>query len=86
MARYSATFTLCCLAPIERVFDAISDHEAMTNWPGVSLSCLIREGTQRNGQGAIREIFARGLKVVEELVCWDPPVRYDYKILKGSPR
>ena len=72
-------------APIELVFDAVSDHEAMSDWPGVSSCRLVREGTPRNGQGAVREIRARGLELLEEVVHWEPPVRYDYTITRGLP-
>jgi polyketide cyclase/dehydrase/lipid transport protein len=40
-------------APIDRVFQLITDHESMAEWPGISGCRLIAEGTPRNGLGAV---------------------------------
>ncbi|HZS38053.1 MAG TPA: SRPBCC family protein [Polyangia bacterium] len=72
-------------APLARVFDRITDHEAMRDWPGVSACRLIAEGTPRNGLGAVRRITAWGLTLDEEVVQFEPPRRYDYSIIKGLP-
>jgi uncharacterized membrane protein len=72
-------------APIELVFERISDHEAMSDWPGIASCRLVREGTPRNGLGAVRQVKARGLTILEEIVHYEPPLRYDYRITKGLP-
>ena len=72
-------------APIERVFERLSDHESMSDWPGIGTVELIREGTPRNGLGAVRLVRLRGLALDEEVVRWDPPRGFDYKITKGLP-
>jgi uncharacterized protein YndB with AHSA1/START domain len=72
-------------APIERVFEHLTDHEAMGRWPGVGGCRVVREGKPRNGRGAIREVKARGLTLLEEVVVFDPPHRFDYQIVKGLP-
>ena len=72
-------------APIELVFERISDHEAMGDWPGIGSCRLVREGTPRNGLGAVRQVKARGLTILEEIVHYEPPLRYDYRITKGLP-
>ncbi len=72
-------------APIELVFERISDHEAMSDWPGIASCQLVREGTPRNGLGAVRQVKARGLTLLEEIVHYEPPLRYDYRITKGLP-
>jgi len=72
-------------APPARVFARISDHEAMSEWPGVSGCRLIQEGTPKNGVGAIREVRARGLTLHEEIVVFEPPNRMEYTIIKGLP-
>ena len=72
-------------APIEAVFEALTDHEGMSDWPGVSAATLITEGTPRNGVGAVRALVARGLTLHEEIVHFDAPNRYDYTIVKGLP-
>jgi uncharacterized protein YndB with AHSA1/START domain len=72
-------------APIEHVFERITDHEAMVEWPGISACALIVEGAPRNGLGAIRRITASGLTLDEQVVTWEPPGRYEYRIIRGLP-
>jgi hypothetical protein len=72
-------------APIDLVFQRLVDHEAMSEWPGIASCRLVREGVPRNGLGAVREVKARGLTLLEEVVHYEPPLRYDYRITKGLP-
>jgi uncharacterized protein YndB with AHSA1/START domain len=72
-------------APIEGVFERITDHEAMASWPGISSCELIVEGSPRNGLGAVRRVKAGGVTLDEEVVHFEPPRRYDYSIIKGLP-
>lgn len=72
-------------APIEFVFERITDHEDMRNWPGVKSCVLVETGTPRNGLGAVRRITAGGLTLDEKVVQWEPPRRYDYTIVRGLP-
>src|SRR5262249_55346475 len=72
-------------APIERVFERLTDHEDMRRWPGVSACRLITEGTPRNGLGAVRRISVYGLTLDEAVVRFEPPHRYDYSIVRGLP-
>jgi len=72
-------------APLQLVFDRISDHEDMRNWPGVSDCRLVAEGQPRNGIGAVRAVKARGLTLHEKVVSFDPPDGFDYTIVKGLP-
>lgn len=72
-------------APIQLVFDRLTDHEAMNEWPGVSKCRLIEEGTPRNGVGAVRAIKAGGVTLHEKVVHFEPPTRFEYQIIKGLP-
>jgi len=72
-------------APPERVFERLVDHEAMTKWPGISRSVLVREGRPRNGLGAVRRVTAMGVTLEEEVTEFDPPRGYVYRITKGLP-
>lgn len=72
-------------APIEAVFAALTDHEGMSDWPGLKRVRLIREGQPRNGLGAIRQVEVMGLRLDEEVVRWEPPRAFDYRIIKGLP-
>jgi uncharacterized protein YndB with AHSA1/START domain len=72
-------------APIERVFERITDHESMRDWPGVGACRLVAEGQPRNGVGAVRRVRAWGVELDEKVVRFEPPRRYDYTIIKGLP-
>lgn len=79
------TTTLDIDAPAQLVFDGLTDHEAMARWPGISACRLIREGQPRNGLGAIRAVTAMGLTLQEEVVRFEPPHRFEYRIIRGLP-
>ena len=69
-------------APIERVFDVISDHAGYSRFPGIQSSELVREGeTEPNGLGALRRIRSRPLTFEEEVTRFERPTRMDYLIL-----
>ena len=72
-------------APIELVFERLVDHDAMNDWPVITSCRVVREGTPRNGLGAVRKVKTRGLNLLEEVVHYEPPLRYDYRITKGLP-
>src|SRR5205823_2264091 len=72
-------------APPERVFERLVDHEAMARWPGISRCTLVREGSPRNGVGAVRRVTAMGVTLEEEVVEYEAPRGYVYKIIKGLP-
>ncbi|MBL8743045.1 MAG: SRPBCC family protein [Myxococcales bacterium] len=72
-------------APAQEVFDALADHESMSDWPGLDRVTLVREGSPRNGLGAIRRVHVMGLTLDEAIVRWDPPRGFDYQIIKGLP-
>ena len=72
-------------APIELLFERLVDHDAMSDWPGIGSCELVREGADRNGMGAVRQVKTNGLNLLEEVVHYEPPHRYDYRITKGLP-
>jgi uncharacterized protein YndB with AHSA1/START domain len=81
------TLTRTSTAPIEIVFDAMTDHRAIADcvW-AVRRSTLDREGTPApNGVGAIRRIETVGPPIVEEIIDYQRPIRYAYKMLSGAP-
>jgi uncharacterized protein YndB with AHSA1/START domain len=74
-------------APIETVFDAITDHRGIADnvW-AIRRSTLDREGTPApNGVGAVRRLVAVGPPIVEEIIEYEQPTRYAYKLLSGAP-
>jgi uncharacterized protein YndB with AHSA1/START domain len=72
-------------APLERVFERITDHEAMAKWPGIKSARLIAHGQPKNGLGAVRQVQAGGLTLREKVVSFEPPHSYQYQIIKGLP-
>jgi hypothetical protein len=68
-------------APASDVFAAVSDHERFLRNHGITRCVVTRPGGgEKNGLGAIREVAAGPLRFTEEIVSFDPPHRYDYKI------
>ena len=81
------TLTRTTTAPIETVFDALTDHRAIADhvW-ACRRSTLDREGIPApNGVGAIRRLEAIGPAIVEEITEYQRPTRYAYKLLSGAP-
>ena len=81
------TLTRTTTAPIETVFDSLTDHRAIADYVwAVRRSTLDREGVPApNGVGAIRRIEAVGPPIVEEIIDYQRPTRYAYKMLSGAP-
>jgi uncharacterized protein YndB with AHSA1/START domain len=71
--------------PKDEVFAMLSDHEGMARWPGVRACRLVVEGKPRNGVGAVREVTAGGLVLLEEVIEFEPPRLLVYTIIKGLP-
>jgi uncharacterized protein YndB with AHSA1/START domain len=75
-------------APIEVVWDTLTDHVGMIGWgPGVTVT-MDRPGTaEANGVGAVRRIATPGPgpDIVEEVVTFEPPHAMGYKALSGAP-
>jgi uncharacterized protein YndB with AHSA1/START domain len=73
-------------APIERVFDAVSDHERFLSADDGTKTKLLREGTaERNGLGCIREVrVGRRARYVEEITAWERPFSFEYTIRETS--
>lgn len=68
-------------APIERVFDALSDHERFFQGRPIERCVVTRPGThEKNGLGAIREVDVGRDHFVEEVIRFDRPRRFDYVV------
>jgi uncharacterized protein YndB with AHSA1/START domain len=82
------TFTLTreVAAPPDVVFDVLTDHRGYAALTPVRRSVLEREGVPApNGLGAIRALHAVGPPIREEVIAYEPPRRFGYKILSGAP-
>jgi len=75
-------------APIDTVWDALSNHSGISRWaPGLTVT-MDRLGTaDPNGVGAIRRIASPGPgpDIVEEDVTFEPPHLLGYEALSGTP-
>jgi uncharacterized protein YndB with AHSA1/START domain len=68
-------------APIDGVFDLISDHADYKSFRGVTSSELTRPGdVEPNGAGAVRRIAIGPIAFEEEITAFERPVRMDYLI------
>jgi uncharacterized protein YndB with AHSA1/START domain len=80
------TITKTTSAPIEKVFDLITDHARYKEMTPLRVSTLEREGTPApNGVGARRKLGVIGPPQVEEVTEFVRPTRFQYKLLSGLP-
>lgn len=83
-----ATFTFerqVAAAP-EIVFEVLTDHRRYAEITPVRKSALEREGEPApNGVGAIRVLSGVGPPLREEVIDYEPSVRFSYKLLSGAP-
>lgn len=83
-----ASFTLFreVKAPPEVVFDVLTDHRRYSEVTPLRKSVLEREGEPApNGVGAIRVLSSIGPPLREEVIAFEPPSRFSYKMLSGAP-
>jgi uncharacterized protein YndB with AHSA1/START domain len=73
-------------APIETVFDAVSDHEHFLHADDGTRTKVITDGkTERNGLGCRREVtVGTRARYVEEITAWDKPTSFEYRIRETS--
>jgi hypothetical protein len=83
-----ATFTLRATvrAPIDTVFDVLTDHRGYDRITPLRSSTLEREGDPApNGVGAVRRLALVGPPIREEVTEFKSPSRFAYKALSGVP-
>jgi uncharacterized protein YndB with AHSA1/START domain len=83
----SFTYVRQVAAPPEIVFDVLTDHRRYTEITPLRRAELEREGEpEPNGVGAIRVLSAMpGPPMREEIIAYERPYRFSYKILSGLP-
>ncbi len=73
-------------ASVERTWTIVADHERMASWLGFDDVTVTRSGTpDRNGYGAVRQMKGLPGTVQEEVLAWNPPHGYRYRVTQGSP-
>jgi Polyketide cyclase / dehydrase and lipid transport len=80
------TLTRTTSAPIEAVFDRLTDHANYKNVSPLRISELVRLGEpEPNGVGAIRRMGLVGPTQTEEVTVFERPTRFDYQLRSGLP-
>lgn len=73
-------------APIDQVFELLSDHANYREFDGIRDSWLVREGDwERNGDGALRRIDLGAVWFEEEISNFNRPTSMDYRIVRSRP-
>lgn len=82
----SFTFVRRIAAPPQTVFDVLTDHQRYATITPLFKSQLEREGEPApNGVGAVRVLSALGPPLREEVIAYQSPSRFSYKLLSGLP-
>ena len=72
--------------PIDKVFEAISDHASYGLFKAVGVATLVTEGEEeRNGVGALRTVQTGVFKVWERITAFERPIHMQYQIEKSRP-
>ena len=75
-------------APVDKVWDAVTDQDNMARWIGFDPVTVRKEGgTQRHGAGAERVMQGpRGVgQIVEQVIATSPQRNLRYRVIEGSP-
>ena len=81
----SFTYRRHIAAPPETVFDVLTEHQRYAAITPMRKSVLEREGDPApNGVGAIRVLTSVGPPLREEVIAYQPPPRFSYKLLSGA--
>lgn len=79
-------FSRTVAAPVETVWEVVADLRGMADFTRFRKIELEREGDPPpNGVGAIRVMHLVGPPVREEIIAFDPPRRFSYRLLSGIP-
>jgi hypothetical protein len=73
-------------APPNTVFDVVTDHRSYSDYTPLRKAVLEREGApEPDGLGAIRALHLVGPPMREEVVGFERPNRFVYRLLSGLP-
>src|ERR1700755_410674 len=82
----SFTYVRQVAAPPETVFAVLTDHRRYAELPPRRRRELGREAEPApTGVGAIRKLSAVGPPLREEVLAYEEPTRFSYKLLSGLP-
>lgn len=73
-------------APPETVFAVITDHRAYPDYTPLRKAILEKEGSPApDGVGAVRALYLAGPPMREEVLAYEAPRRFTYRLLSGLP-
>jgi uncharacterized protein YndB with AHSA1/START domain len=73
-------------APLDIVWDVLTDHRAYAEWGAVKIATLEAEGSPDvNGVGAVRKLSEGPLVIREKVLEFEPKSRFVYTVLSGPP-
>jgi uncharacterized protein YndB with AHSA1/START domain len=82
----SFTYERQVAAPPETVFAVLTEHHLYAEITPMRKSVLERQGEPApNGVGAIRVLTSVGPPLREQVIAYEPPSRFSYKLLSGAP-
>lgn len=82
----SFSFERQVAAPPETVFEVFTDHRGYADITRLRRAELEKEGDpDPNGTGAIRALHLLGPPMREEVLTYEPPRRFSYRVLSGLP-
>lgn len=68
-------------APVQKVFEVLTDHEHYDQFNSVSTSSLPLAGkTDRNGVGAVRDLTVSVIRFIEDITRFDAPQVMEYRV------
>lgn len=80
------TLTRTNSAPVEAVFDLLTDHANYKNISLLRTSEFVRAGEpEPNGVGALRRMSVIGPAQIEEITEFERPTRFAYRLRSGLP-
>ena len=78
--------TVRIAARVETTWDVIAGHENMAKWLGLgSVRRTVDGAPDQDGRGSERLLKLPGARITEQVVAYESPSSYRYRVTKGSP-
>ena len=78
--------TVRIAAPAQTTWDVIAGHENMALWLGLgSVRRTVDGAPDPDGRGSERLLKVPGASITEQVVTYEPPTSYRYRVTRGSP-
>ena len=78
--------TVRIAAPAQTTWKVIADQETMSKWLGLgSVRRTVKGAPEPDGRGSERLLKVPGVSITEQVLAYEPPTSYRYRVTKGSP-